>query len=120
MKSTRITDLADLSYEDALSQYCHDNGFKPPEYTFCRVDKNKFLCRVSVNYQSHSTFPQSFDTENESKSEAARIAIKAIKEREMVDNLPVCTEPAAAIAEKLFDMISETGVFQSAICEKFE
>lgn len=60
-----------------------------------------------------SCYPNEFDTRNEAQIDAARVALKEIKNEEYENNIyySLCEDTSDELAQKLFDCIGVNGFF---------
>lgn len=127
MKNTRISDFTKTPSESeqlpfvlAVSTYCRQKGYNEPQYTFSRTKARKFTCKVTIGPVIYASYPNEFNTQTEAQNEAARIAFENIKEIELSEKYPICMDSVAEIANKIFECISENGVFLKFIPQLFQ
>lgn len=127
MRNTRISDppqhLSDseqLPFVLAVNAYCRQKGYAEPQYTFSRTKARQFTCKVTVGPAIYASYPNEFNTQTEAQNEAARIAFENIKEIELSEKYPICMDSMAEIANKIFECISENGVFLKFIPQLFQ
>ncbi|XP_031618681.1 tudor domain-containing protein 7A-like isoform X3 [Contarinia nasturtii] len=104
----------------AVTAYCRQKGYAEPTYTFSRTKARKFTCKVTVGMAIYASYPNEFNTQAEAQEEASRIAFENIKEMEYREKYPICMDSSAEIANKIFECISENGVFLKFIPQLFQ
>lgn len=120
MKHTRISDFEQLPYVLAVSNFCQQKGYAEPVYSFSQTKARKFSCKVTVGPAIYASYPNEFNTQIEAQNEAARIAYTNIAEIEHTEQFPVCMDSVAELANKMFECISENGVFLKFIPQLFQ
>lgn len=119
MKGVKISDIEKMPYVQAVSAYCRQKGYAEPQYSYSQTKARKFTCKVTVGPVIYASYPNEFNTQSEAQTEAAHIAIENIKEIEM-NEIEVCMDSMAEIANKIFECISENGVFLKFIPQMFQ
>lgn len=120
MRNIKLENSEHLPYVQAISVYCRQKGHPEPQYSFSKTKARKFTCKVTVGPAIYSSYPNEFNTEIDAQNEAARIAFESINEIEYREKYPLCMDSAAEIANKLFECISENGVFLKFIPQLFQ
>lgn len=120
MQSVTLESLENLPFVQAISTYCRQKGYAEPTYTFSKTKARKFTCKVTVGMAIYASYPNEFNTQAEAQNEAARIAFENIKDMEYREKYPVCMDSSAEIANKIFECISENGVFLKFIPQLFQ
>lgn len=111
-----------LAPTEALAKFCNRKGYASPTYKCFFIRKmRKFQCDVTVNKEVYSPYPEQFNTEEEARNGAARMAFQRLKDIEHVSKYEVCTDSSMELAFKIRDCIcSPQGVFQKKIPELFQ
>lgn len=121
MQTVKLNEnMEQLPFVQAISGYCHQRGFTEPQYSFSKTKARQFTCKVTVGPAIYASYPNEFNTQLEAQNEAARIAFESIKEIEHTEKYPICMDSAAEIANKIFECISENGVFLKFIPQLFQ
>lgn len=109
-----------LPFVPEISVYSQRKGYAEPQYTYSQTKSRKFTCKVTIGSATYASYPHEFNTKEESQIEAARIAYQSIKEIEYSEKYPTCMDCTTEIAYKIFECISENGVFLKFIPQIFQ
>lgn len=120
MNSIKLENLEQLPYAQAISMYCTRMGYSEPQYSFSKTKARKFTCKVTVGPAIYASYPNEFNTQIEAQNEAARIAFESINDGIFREKYPVCMDSATEIANKIFECITENGVFLKFIPQLFQ
>lgn len=120
MKNVKLNNVEPSPFVAAIDGYCRQKGYMEPQYSYSRTKSRQFTCKVTVGPAIYASYPNEFDTQHEAQNEAARIACENINDIEYREKYPVCMDSAAEIANKIFECISENGVFLKFIPQLFQ
>lgn len=120
MKNFKFDNSEQLPYEQAISSYCRQKGYSEPQYSFSKTKARKYTCKVTVGPAIYASYPNEFNTQIDAQTEAARIAFESINEIEYREKYPLCMDSATEIANKMFECISENGVFLKFVPQLFQ
>lgn len=120
MNNIKLDSLEQTPSVQAISMYCRQKGYAEPKYSFSKTKARKFTCKVTVGPAIYASYPNEFNTQIEAQNEAAQIAYESIKDLEYREKYPVCMDSAAEMANKIFECISENGVFLKFIPQLFQ
>ncbi|XP_031634675.1 uncharacterized protein LOC116347979 isoform X2 [Contarinia nasturtii] len=99
---------------EMLENYCKQRGFDAPQYSSNITKSMKFEGLVRFGGMTYSTQPFDYITESEAHKEAAVLALDNVKD------FPVSAESDEMIAQKMFEFISENGIFMNHLPNIFE
>lgn len=120
MNNIKLDDLEQVPFVQAISVYCRQKGYAEPQYSFSKTKARQFSCKVTVGPAIYASYPNEFNTQIEAQNEAARIAFENIKDMEYSEKYPICMDSTAEMANKIFECISENGVFLKFIPQLFQ
>lgn len=120
MKHVQLDNFDQFSAVTAIDEYCRHKGYAEPQYSYSRTKARKFTCKVTVGPAIYASYPNEFNTQIEAQKEAAQIAYQNIKDIEYREKNPVSMDSPAELALKIFECISENGVFLKFIPQLFQ
>lgn len=114
----------DFSNVKRLEEYCRVKRFLPPDFKYFKVRNGrhyKYQCRVTIEGETYSTYPEDFNTQEQSRDSCASIANRNFKQQEELSQYPIFEGGPQEIASKIYDVVNEhdTGVFLREIPNLF-